>query len=519
MRIILAIGMYLFESLAFCQGFNLRYDLMAKSLPQTAAGIEYFPQGYVIISSSSDVDSLGPELYFHHQSVVLTCIDLDGNQIWEKRAYRDNHSAFAGWANCCDTITGGGFVSGGSSEATDGSDEIYLMRFNAEGDTLWTRVFGDPLLNDFWIGSQVKTTPDGGFLIVGKTDAVGAIWNGFALKTDSSGNEQWRRTYPWTPSNADGLSTVDMAPGNTYYMGGSRNIGPGDQDAWVQRVDSLGEVIWRVSWGGPFSENGAHITTLNDGQPLIAYAHGFGMVENFPQYKPALAKLDSADGSIIWEHTYGPITGGTVLYSPKETASGDLIACGITYIDGGFKGLLVKANSEGDSLWMRSYFYEDSIITNGQGRFFDVLPTADGGFIAAGAVYNPVGTVNPPGYSQDTWVVKVDGDGCIIPGCNPVGITEQATNLLDALRIWPNPIQRTEGGMLVNISLDLPTHLNDRDLDLSVVSMAGKVVHRQRIINSTTPQLLQLPQLSSGLYHLHISSGSTWYTGGKLVVE
>ncbi len=79
---------------------------------------------------------------------------------------------------------------------------------------------------------------------------------------------------------------------------------------------------------------------------------------------------------------------------------------------------------------------------------------------------------------------------------------------------------------VLNISLDLPQHLNSQQLELTVVSMDGKVVHRQEVNPSTTStlrlrsgQALQLPQLSPGLYHLHISSGTTWYTGGKLVVE
>jgi hypothetical protein len=193
----------LVEALAFGQGFNNRYDLLDMNLAQVGYGIEHVPEGYIIISTSGDIDTIAHDQYFFHGSVILTAIDHHGEVLWEKKTYRTNHSAFAGWANCCDTIPGGGFVSGGSSEATDGSDELLLIRFNAEGDTLWTKVFGDPTLNKYWIGRQVKHTFDGGFLIVGITDQIG-LRNGFALKTDNLGNEEWRRIYPWTTNQSEG---------------------------------------------------------------------------------------------------------------------------------------------------------------------------------------------------------------------------------------------------------------------------------------------------------------------------
>ncbi len=90
-----------------------------------------------------------------------------------------------------------------------------------------------------------------------------------------------------------------------------------------------------------------------------------------------------------------------------------LIACGQKWFqtDGGFayrKGILVRANSEGDSLWMREYVYYDSLMNDGQGLFRDVQPTADGGFVAVGQTAGSISGNNPPGLSQDVWVVKVD---------------------------------------------------------------------------------------------------------------
>src|SRR5690606_27236541 len=120
---------------------------------------------------------------------------------------------------------------------------------------------------------------------------------------------------------------------------------------------------------------------------------------------------------------------------------GDIIACGVSYDGGQQQGLLLRTTSNGDSLWMHNYAFHDSVIDQGSGRFWDVLPTPDGGFIAAGAAYQPFNAPYPPGYSADAWVVKVDSMGCIVPGCDGLtGITEQFTNLSDAVTLYPNPV-------------------------------------------------------------------------------
>lgn len=522
MRACLIIISLLVEALAFGQGFNERYDAFGWGFQQEGYGVELTPSGYTLISGSFDYDSIAPGLWFAHASVLLTHIDTDGTKIWEKRAWRPWHNTVTGWANCCDTIPGGGYVLGGASEDTTGYDEVYLMRFDAEGDTLWTRVFSGPTEDHYMIGRQVKHTPDGGFLIVGDTGFGNIFANGidgFAIKTDSLGNEQWRRIHGGAPPSWESFISCAIGPSHTYYLGGSYFPTTTNGEIWVMRVDSVGEVIWEVVWGGPFTDGNGHLTTLSDGHVLVANAHGHNTAGNL--FQPALTKLDSADGSIIWDRAYGPVGLNRVFFTAKETDAGDLIAAGVIYegISPNIqKGLLTRVTSEGDSLWMFNYFYQDDVITTGQGRFYDVLPTADGGFIAAGAAYNPVGMGYPPGYSQDTWVVKVDGLGCIVPGCNSVGITEQATNLLDALRIWPNPVA---SGQAITVQLELPPSLHGLPLTATLVSADGKAVwqHALGTVVGQATLNLQPPQLSTGMYYVHVASEGKWLTGGKLVVQ
>jgi len=236
--------------------------------------------------------------------------------------------------------------------------------------------------------------------------------------------------------------------------------------------------------------------------------------------RPYIAKLDSTDGSIIWDHEYGPTALGTLFFAGKECPNGDLIAAGVTYAAMGMgannvqKGLLCRTTSTGDSLWMFAYFSQHDSLTDGTGRFYDVLPTADGGFIAAGAAYFSASGNNPQGISQDTWVVKVDGNGCIVPGCNNVGISEQATNLLDAFSIYPNPAHGS-----ATIQLSLPPSVASGALQLSVVGSDGRLVMQHPWPQGVSSFSLPVSDLAPGIYYAHVAQGGKWLTGGKLVVE
>ena len=69
--------------------------------------------------------------------------------------------------------------------------EVYLTRTDHAGNQLWQKIFrGNGTLR----GYNVFTAPDGGYIIVGEASS-GFLYEGLLLKTDASGNEEWRQTY------------------------------------------------------------------------------------------------------------------------------------------------------------------------------------------------------------------------------------------------------------------------------------------------------------------------------------
>ena len=492
------------------QAFNNRYDAFDQGYYQSAWGIERSGTGWMVLSVSFEPDTITPDSLIGTYTIILQRLDATGSLVGERKHKTFQHANYLGWADCCDSANGG-YVSGGTIENIQGELKVRLMRYNEAGDTLWTRTYGES--GHFMIGNQVKQTADGGFLVVGWYGPYDYYDDsGFVIKTDSLGNEEWRQLYGLPGLVLDAFSDIALLQ-DGYVLGGGTFPSIDDCDFLVTRITNTGTELWSARFGSPYKEPNASVEVLQDGHILVA---GAWAVNADGYESPYMALLDSTDGQVVWEHQYGPAMYGKTLFATKELPNSDLIACGVTYDGGHEQGLLLRTTANGDSLWMRNYAYHDSVIDQGQGRFWDVLPTEDGGCIAAGVAYNPFGGPYPPGYSQDAWVVKVDSLGCIVPGCDGVGITEQITNLGDALRLWPNPVS----GQL-HVGLSLPGNFKiTGPLTLSVTSLAGQVVLRQQVPTSAADEmLLDASGLSAGTYALHLSDATRWLAGEKFVVQ
>jgi hypothetical protein len=496
--------------LACGQTFNKRYDPFAQAYAQVAWGLDpNGADGYSISVATYYSDSV-----YLYITAALIRLNGDGAVLSESKMLGGMNSIYPGWANCSERTRDGGIIIGGSIYQPNDISNAALIRYGPTGDSLWLREYGDVVHT--WIGRQATAVKDRGLMLCGETNSSGVL-DAFLIKTDSMGNEEWRRTYG-EANWRDYIVSVDTTMDDGYFTGGEYRIAANNLQLWVQRLDVDGDTLWSRIWGSAYDEPNAHLTTKANGNPLVA--SGWGYAPQFGLARCYMAELDQSDGSIVWDREYGPLVNTTTLLTGKEVSpGGGHIAAGFTFEPNTnfFKGVMLRTADNGDSLWMRNYFYYDSLMTDGMGEFKDVIPTPDGGFIACGYTQGSYTGPYPPGYNQDVWVVKVDSLGCIEPGCNiPLGITSQITNLTDALRVWPNPV--VSGGE-VTVQVTLPEGLRKEALRVSVVSSDGKLVVEQSIPPQTLTFTLRTSNYASGLYHLHLTSGSTWVGGTRFVVE
>jgi hypothetical protein len=73
-------------------------------------------------------------------------------------------------------------------------DNLWLIKTNSSGDTLWTRVYGREGFGRHDLGYSVNQTKDGGFIIAGYTRFVIGDYDLWILRTDTMGDTLWTKT-------------------------------------------------------------------------------------------------------------------------------------------------------------------------------------------------------------------------------------------------------------------------------------------------------------------------------------
>jgi len=143
-----------------------------------------------------------------------------------------------------------------------GAGDVYLIKTDARGDTLWTRRHGGAG-NDYC--HTIRQTPDGGYIMAGATFSYGAVQGDFYLiRTDASGDTVWTRTCGGAASDLG--HAVDLAAGGGFIVAGvTKSVGAGGYDVWLVRTDSLGDTLRTRTFGGGGEERAFSVIATDDG--------------------------------------------------------------------------------------------------------------------------------------------------------------------------------------------------------------------------------------------------------------
>ena len=267
------------------------------------------------------------------------------------------------------TSDGGYIIVGGTYSYGAGDCDVWLLKTDSLGDTIWTRTYGD------WGHDQgmcVRQTPDGGYIVVGTFSPQASYGDVYILKTDSLGDTLWARTYGEMNVDEWGSSVQATADGGYIIVGGK---GGAVRDLYLLKVDSQGDTVWTRTYGGGGDEWGACVECTNDGNYIIAggtHSYGAGYSDIW------LMKVDPS-GDTLWANTFG---GSSYEwgYSVQQTSDFGYIITGCTesFGAGGEDVYLVKTDPGGNTLWTRTYG------GGGWDRGYFVRQTSDLGYVILG---------------------------------------------------------------------------------------------------------------------------------------
>jgi len=207
--------------------------------------------------------------------IYLVKTDGQGDTLWT-RVYVGCHDVNI-WN--IQRTNDGGYVMAGDVELNGSSQyDYFLAKTNETGDTLWTRSFGG-WDNDF--GSSVQQSLDGGYIVAGWTLSFGAgSGDIYVVKTDSLGDTLWTRTYGgiYAESATDIQNTRD---GGYVIAGNSTSFGTFYSDLYLVKIDANGDTIWTLVYGGDDIECVYSLDQTIDGGYIIAgYTGNWGSLSD-----------------------------------------------------------------------------------------------------------------------------------------------------------------------------------------------------------------------------------------------
>ena len=187
----------------------------------------------------------------------------------------------------------GGFVLAGSSTGSGGTS-VRLVRTDSEGGLLWSRNL-DGLSGA--VAYDIAATPDG-LVIAGSTSSGNSGSDAFLVLTDNSGNPQWSRTYGG--SYNDEARSLALTEDGGFALGGfTWSSGAGQSDFWLLRTDSSGEQQWERSFGGVLRDSAHSLTGTTDGGFALA-----GWSESFRGGDRFWVLKTDADGLLQWSSSH-----------------------------------------------------------------------------------------------------------------------------------------------------------------------------------------------------------------------
>jgi hypothetical protein len=467
------------------------------------------------------------------------------------------------------------YTIGLASDSVSNRRITVFSSFNSSGQVILSKVNREQG-GDVEPSACLKNTSDGGYASTGTFYKQGQGLGGTFTKYDSTGNVEWFRKY-FKDSTIQYFRLSDVSESEDrsgYYLVGTIQYGNYVSSLVLIRTDSLGNEQWRKQYSGKWSLDGKRIDRKGSGFIVSGVDNNYSFGTNNDQIKPYMMEVDSS-GTIIWKWTYNSDTrtgvsytgirtedGGYILSGYKiieqKPSSGDiltlpcvmkvdsnrnevwkmttgnfsednsadqfftyalrvgdkLILCGTSIYQfnlGGRRnnyGLLATISLNGDSIWAKAYSLTKDTSNSfpNFNIFHGLVPNADGGFTLAGESLQLFSS----GTGQQLWLMRTDSNGCITP--TDCGVTKEVTGIDRAwvgveFLLYPNPAND-----------EVHIQLSEAKADGYTISdLSGRVVMQDKMEEGEA--VVQTGNLHAGVYVVSVQAEGRILGMKRLVVE
>lgn len=168
---------------------------------------------------------------FTHSSQWASYIirtDSIGNTVWS--------NVYPGsWQSECYDIlatSDGGFIFTGTESSFETDTDVLITKLDASGNLIWKKIYGTINAEQ---GNSIKQLPGGGYIIAGMSSTESTSYDMYVIKTNSAGDTLWSSIIGGQGDDR-AFSVVSPQPGAYYVSGCSWSFGLGYGDIYLMKI-------------------------------------------------------------------------------------------------------------------------------------------------------------------------------------------------------------------------------------------------------------------------------------------
>ncbi len=302
--------------------------------------------------------------------VFLVKIDINGGLQWAKNIGFFNSDG----ARSIAKMPGGGYlIAGHSNSFGNGGYDVFLVGTDDNGDTLFTKFYGG---SDWDFANKIITLSDGNFLIVGQTFSLGAGGSdAYILKVNAQGDTLYTRTFG-TTGDQTARDAFEYQPGKVAICGHGTFFGGADEDAFLISLDHTANLLdFETVAVLPGPQEGNAVLKFPGGRFVVVGASKPGS-----HYAPA-SFFFNVSGNYVDQTLLGGPTLDEFLYTAHLYGNDQMVVAG-KWIPVGTNNtsdaVYYRLNDSG-------FFLEGGVVSNsGENVANQMIRSSDGGVVTVG---------------------------------------------------------------------------------------------------------------------------------------
>lgn len=195
-------------------------------------------------------------------------------------------------------VDGSGYYITGYKNTFDSTGyDIWLVKANLNGNIMWSKTYGG---DDWEIAHSINKLPDSTYIIAGETFSFGSGQRDmYIIRINSDGDTLWTRTFGGIADDIAKYVHVDRHD-NILIVGNTESFGSGNSDVYLIYLNMAGDTIWTKTFGTIDDDFGYSADMYIDTSNQMSFGIGYTSY-----YAPDLAQnsyiliIDSALGNNI----------------------------------------------------------------------------------------------------------------------------------------------------------------------------------------------------------------------------